>query len=363
MIDSSLFRIGVLVVLPATLLSCNFAFAQSPAHFWLSTSDRSTGPEAPTINLPANASRRIYIWAQPAMNGPDFKDLQDISLNLTSDAPVFDFLDDFQIYNPASRFEPVITHDAYSAPPGSSVLRSQASGDSSDSIIGLTAGIAQTRNYTGIGLALPGDNGVTLGSSRAWLIGWADLHGVQGSGTSNVHLQIGPLGMVQSGESSSATNVVFGLPTDPMYNAGPDTVPATGIGNRNTTFPDQFHSDIDTPDLIVNGIAARTGDFNGDTQLTKADIPSMLSALADLSKFRTTRQISDSNLLAMGDFNGDGKLSNADIQGLLDLIASQSGGGTAQVVPEPSTSILAVLACGLLLISRLTRNWLLLSIV
>jgi autotransporter-associated beta strand protein len=93
---------------------------------------------------------------------------------------------------------------------------------------------------------------------------------------------------------------------------------------------------------LVPGPTLVTGDFNHDDTISLADIQAMLTALIDLSTYKSANSLSDDDLIAIGDLNGDGKLNNADIQGLLNLVAASGLGATA-AVPEPATVFLAAL--------------------
>jgi hypothetical protein len=90
------------------------------------------------------------------------------------------------------------------------------------------------------------------------------------------------------------------------------------------------------------------GDFNQDNHRTAADVQAMMTALTNLSAYKTTHALSDADLLAIGDLNGDHVVSNADLQGLLNLLVG--GGGALQGVPEPG-SFLLLGSGGILLIS------------
>ena len=84
------------------------------------------------------------------------------------------------------------------------------------------------------------------------------------------------------------------------------------------------------------------GDFNRDGHVTAADIPAMLAALSDLSKYKSDHGLIDADLTAIGDLNGDGTLTNADVQALLELL--KSGAGSLVAVPEPTSIALLALA-------------------
>ncbi len=88
-----------------------------------------------------------------------------------------------------------------------------------------------------------------------------------------------------------------------------------------------------------------------------ADLTTMLSALTDLNKYRSTHLIAGNplsfdDLFNIGDVNADGLVSNADIQAELDLIGP--GGGANSAVPEPATFVLLLGAIpGVFVL----RNW------
>jgi hypothetical protein len=100
------------------------------------------------------------------------------------------------------------------------------------------------------------------------------------------------------------------------------------------------------------------GDFDGDYQVTNADLQAMLGALKDLNAYQSSSGLSTAALNAIGDVNGDGQINAADIQAEISLLASgNAGGGSSPVpVPEPSTQILLSLA-GLSLLT-IRRCWL-----
>ena len=69
----------------------------------------------------------------------------------------------------------------------------------------------------------------------------------------------------------------------------------------------------------------------------------MMSALANLSGYDAAHSnLTATQLLDIEDVNHDGVVNNADLQSLLNLL--QSGGGSADTVPEPSSGWL-VLGC------------------
>jgi Dockerin type I domain len=344
------------------LLASRGALAQTaPAHFWISESNQSTGPEAPSVYLPLGPNpvpRTFYIWGQPDMNlGSTFNTLQNISLNLVdlSAQPLVDIIDTFQINEAAgARFQiigdsdgaqlpgpaghPTISFNApnfvrSSVPNGSTIGPGTA-----DKVLGLVAGNADTSVYSGIGLInQPGDNSLS-GNSRAWLIGSFQVESTNANGTSELYLQIGSYGMsgtTSDGQSeySGSINVVFGRSTDRSYNAGSD---------RQTT-----DLALDSPDLIITAKQQLVrGDLNLDGNVDGKDISTMLQALADVNDFQSRESLSTNDLLTIADFDGDGKFTNADLQGLLKKLITSSNG--AQAVPEPNCCTLALSAIGVL---------------
>jgi autotransporter-associated beta strand protein len=229
-----------------------------PARFWLSASSAaSTGPEAAAIEGVEGADRYVHIWAQPATVGVGsfdpvtnpFKTLQNLSLNLVTDTPVVDFLDDaIAVYNPQldasnRRFE--FVHDSRSGLESTASSANILAG-TPDQIRGIQA-FSISGGYAGIGPTChPSDPFCTTTSdgSPAWLIASVAARTLQAFGMSNYNLRIGSNGMSHGGESSALTDVVFGfdpLGAEPTYNA---------FANRGTTLPG------DDPDLSIEAVAA-----------------------------------------------------------------------------------------------------------
>ncbi len=87
----------------------------------------------------------------------------------------------------------------------------------------------------------------------------------------------------------------------------------------------------------------------------------MMAALVDLSDYKLSQQLSDSQFMLIGDLNGDGQVNNADLQSLISLVAnsisSGAGGFTGDSelasVPEPVASSLMMLgSLGVLALHR-----------
>ena len=100
-----------------------------------------------------------------------------------------------------------------------------------------------------------------------------------------------------------------------------------------------------TGNVTLLSVPEVLGDFNGDGHVNSSDVTAMEAALANLHGYETANNITNQQLLAIGDLNGDGTFNNADLQALINLL--NSGGGSTNPIPEPSTFLLAVLAFGL----------------
>lgn len=122
--------------------------------------------------------------------------------------------------------------------------------------------------------------------------------------------------------------------------------------NTVLTMPDttntnpEYVQDNIPPPIVDDPGPLLPGDFNRDGHVDVADILPMMKALTNLSgyKARFDPSLTDAQLLILGDVNKDGAVNNADLQTLLDLL--KSDGGSTNPVPEPSSFVLAVLACG-----------------
>jgi hypothetical protein len=96
------------------------------------------------------------------------------------------------------------------------------------------------------------------------------------------------------------------------------------------------------------------GDFNRDGHVNVSDIPSMMTALSDLSGYENSQQLSDSQLMLIGNLNGDAQVNDADIQALINLLANGGGSGALAAVPEPSGVVLTGIAA---LAATTLRGW------
>jgi len=86
-------------------------------------------------------------------------------------------------------------------------------------------------------------------------------------------------------------------------------------------------------------------DFNGDGEITAADIVAMQQALSSPQAFEAQNDLSSADFVALADVNGDGVVNNADLQALLNNLKS---GAYADPVPEPPSFFMLALALALL---------------
>jgi hypothetical protein len=114
----------------------------------------------------------------------------------------------------------------------------------------------------------------------------------------------------------------------------------------------QFNS---TGTLSAGNVGFLRGDWNRDGQVTSVDIPTMLTALTDLTAYATTNSLSPTQLALIGDFDSSGTVTNRDLQGQLDLVISLGGGSVASV-PEPSSIVLLALALPTIVITVRRRQ-------
>jgi hypothetical protein len=99
------------------------------------------------------------------------------------------------------------------------------------------------------------------------------------------------------------------------------------------------------------------GDFNGDYQITAADLQALLLALKNPTAYELSSGLTASALETVADVNGDGTFNAADIQAEMNLLTSGSAGSSSTTpVPEPtSLLLLALSALGLAAVSRFTK--------
>ena len=104
-----------------------------------------------------------------------------------------------------------------------------------------------------------------------------------------------------------------------------------------------------TTQLYTTGALIATlfvpGDVNRDGQVNVADIPAMMTALANLTAYQSTSSLTNPQLLLVADLTGDNLVTNSDIQGLSNLLANGggSGSGSLTAVPEPASLVLLAL--------------------
>ena len=174
-------------------------------------------------------------------------------------------------------------------------------------------------SWRGIGPATTGSDPYYNAANNAWLIARFDytLTGVLGQ--TSLFLQIGPSGLSNQGETSSATSVVFGSTTDAALNANSQRL--TNSATADAT-------------IVVSATAPQNANFNGD-------------AFVDGRDFLIWQRgygIAGGASLSQGDANGDLAVNGADLA-IWNQQYGTSGGLMAVVpVPEPGLSTL-IIAC------------------
>ncbi len=168
-------------------------------------------------------------------------------------------------------------------------------------------------------------NGLNIYDSTHPQPGAPVANAIDGLSFSNVHL---------SGSSS----------TQLYYAADVDTTGLTLTGTTLSTFG--------LTNLTSSGVPLLPGDFNRDGHVDANDISAMMDALADLSDYKASHNLSDPQMEVIADLNNDFVFNNADLQAFLTLL--QTGLGSSTTVPEPASWVLAGLAaaCLVLLVRR-----------
>jgi len=374
-----------------------------PARFWVSPSPTdpywsglalSDTLEIDLLANPqdvANSKATLYIWAQPATDSMgNFKQLQNMTLDVISRAPLIDFLDgEALLDNPLSRFSTVRDGDtqfennpdlALTTKTPSEILDGEP-----DEILGLqglnlSTSVPSLDPSVGIGpdcvsseLCVSTSHGPS-----AWQIGSFGVQSIGLTGSVAIHLQIGAGGMNHLNEagdmieSTSLTNVIFSATSQtPVYNAGP--------GPDSRQFTDFAN---DEPEVLIHISDQLAGDYNANGAVDGADFLAWqrtFSTSATLPNRRIGQtgvigqgdlfaweanygKISVPAVLSSGDFDDDGDVDGADFlywqrgESPLPLSASdlanwQANYGLSGVspvnsisVPEPSGLLLALWA-------------------
>jgi hypothetical protein len=92
---------------------------------------------------------------------------------------------------------------------------------------------------------------------------------------------------------------------------------------------------------VDNITAIPLGDANLDGARNIADVQTMLTALRDVTSYKTAQHLANADVLALDDINADSKFTNTDVQALIVLLAN-GGGGAIAPVPEPASWTLLV---------------------
>jgi autotransporter-associated beta strand protein len=114
---------------------------------------------------------------------------------------------------------------------------------------------------------------------------------------------------------------------------------------------------LSTGEVVPLTVSTRKlGDFTLDGHVNAADVSAMLTALADLNVYRTSRGLTGEDVLNIGDLDGDAHVTNADLQGLLAYLIAGNGSG-ANAVPEPSAALMAIVGLAGLAVGGVRNRW------
>jgi cyclophilin family peptidyl-prolyl cis-trans isomerase len=81
---------------------------------------------------------------------------------------------------------------------------------------------------------------------------------------------------------------------------------------------------VTRPFTLTVGPPLVRGDLNRDGERSAADVAALTSALTNLARYQSQRQLSDSDLCAIADVDHDKEVDNADVQGLICLLADDA---------------------------------------
>jgi len=317
-------------ILSAISLLMLVAYPASATSFWLSpygTELGSTQPtsfgEVPTIyNFDTQNTGSVYVWAQTDIG----ETLKNWSLRVKStNASVLSFTDS-TVYNPDLFTANDVRWEYTTEPTSSSEI--------SDDFNGFTLSTDPSNLGHGIGPSTPTDDPFYYGpndGSGSWLMAKLDYSIDTPSGTTQLFLQIGALGLNNAGETSADTQVLFGHTGDtPFADAG--------TSNRHTDGSNLL-------DAEVQVLSEPDSDFDNDTFVTGADF----------IIWQQNNGTVGSGTQPNGDATGDGDIDEIDLAAwefqFGDIIPLM--GLETFTVPEPATWVLTCLALsGLLVIGR-----------
>jgi len=229
------------------------AFATS---FWLSPSGTESGSTQPTslsevpiiYKFDTQNTGSVYIWAETDSG----KTLKNWSLRVKStNAGVISFTD-ATVYNP----ELFTSNDfrwEYAIEPTSS-------SEISDDFMGFTISSDPNNLGHGIGPSTSTDDPYYYGpndGTGSWLLAKLDYTIDTSAGTTELFLQIGALGINNSGETSAETQVLFGHTGDTQF-------ADAGTGNRQT-------DGSNLVDAKIQVLPVPDADFDNDTYVTGVD--------------------------------------------------------------------------------------------